>query len=90
MPILLGFAMLIVMGIYEVKADLKYPCFPPHMFANMRGFTIVLVGVFLYGILYYASAVIWPVQVAALYATNQKDIGWYTMALGGGGFFGGV
>ncbi|GAB7356262.1 hypothetical protein MBLNU459_g7073t1 [Dothideomycetes sp. NU459] len=88
-PIILGCVTLTFLGIYESKANLKYPCFPPHLFANVRGFTVVLVGVFLYGILYYASAVIWPLQVSVLYAKTDYDIGWYSMSIGLGGLWGG-
>lgn len=82
--------MIVALGVYEAKANIKYPCFPPQLFSDFRGFTVVLVGIFLYGILYYATAVIWPTQVGVLYSQKPMTIGWYSMAVGLGGLWGGL
>lgn len=84
-PIVVGFALLIALGFYEAYAKLKYPIFPPEIFRNVRGFTVLQVATFLLGMLFYASAVIWPSQVQALYTQNNLDIGWYSSAGGFGG-----
>jgi hypothetical protein len=51
---------------------------------NIRGFTLVNVGVFLIGILYYACLVVWPQQISSLYTQNPITIGWYATAFGFG------
>ena len=51
----------------------------------MRGVSIILIAVYLYGMAYYASAVIWPEQVQALYTQDPLTVGWYGMAVGIGG-----
>jgi hypothetical protein len=64
---------------------LEFPLFPPVIFRNIRGFTLVNVGVFLIGILYYACLVVWPEQIGSLYTQNPITIGWYATAFGFGG-----
>lgn len=61
------------------------------MFKNIRGFTIIQIGVLLVGMLFYSTAVLWPLQVQTLYATDSIKIGLYSAASGLGGFaFGGL
>ena len=81
----MGIVVLVVTGFWEKFAKLKYPIFPPSIFANFRGFTLVLAGVFLYGMSFYATAVLWPTQVQVLYTTSPYPVGWYSGATGFGG-----
>lgn len=48
------------------------------MFKNIRGLTVLLVAIFVLGMLYYSIAVLWPIQVQSLYATDSINIGWYS------------
>jgi len=80
--IVLGFLLVIVLGFYEAYVPQVFPLFPPAIFRKIRGVSVVLVGTFLYGMLYYSTAILWPQQVQALYTTDLLKIGWYASALG--------
>ncbi|OQU93620.1 hypothetical protein CLAIMM_00102 [Cladophialophora immunda] len=83
-PIVLGFVVLVICAFYEAYSKTKWPIFPPSIFRDVRGFTLVQVAVFLYGMSFYATAVLWPAQVQALYTTPDEPykIGWYSGASG--------
>ena len=80
--IVIGFLLLVACGFYEAYWDMVFPLFPPAVLGRVRGVTCVLVGTFLFGMLYYSTAVLWPQQVQALYTTDLLKIGWYASALG--------
>lgn len=80
--IVLGAALLIALGFHERYTKMIFPLFPGHVLGKIRGVTMVLVGIFLFGMLYYSTAVLWPQQVGALYTTNLYEIGWYACSLG--------
>jgi hypothetical protein len=84
-PLCIGFVLLVVLGVYEAYADLTYPIFPPVIFKQVRGFTVVCASVFLVGMIYYATAVLWAEQAAVLYSTDPLKVGWYASATGMGG-----
>ncbi|KAF2817035.1 trichothecene efflux pump [Mytilinidion resinicola] len=84
-PLLIGFFLVVAMGFYEAYGRIHWPIFPPIIFRNVRGVTVILAGVFIYGILFYGTAVIWPQQVVALYAKSNMQNGWYSTASGFGG-----
>jgi MFS family permease len=44
--------------------------------------TLVLIGTFLFGMLYYSTAVLWPQQIQVLYTTDLINVGWYGSVLG--------
>jgi MFS family permease len=58
--IVIGAALLVVLGFYEAYAPLKYPMLPTKFFKNIRGFTVLLVVCFVGGMLYYSMNVLWP------------------------------
>ncbi|OCK77078.1 MFS general substrate transporter [Lepidopterella palustris CBS 459.81] len=58
------------------------PLFPGVVLRKIRGVTLVLIGTFLFGMLYYSTAVLWPQQVQVLYTQNLISVGWYGSALG--------
>ncbi len=60
--IVLGAALLVVLGFYEAYAPLQYPMLPTKFFKNIRGFTVLLVVCFVGGMLYYSMNVLWPRQ----------------------------
>jgi hypothetical protein len=80
--IVIGLVLLIALGFYEAMWDQIFPLFPPIVMGNIRGVTLVLVGTFFYGMLFYSVAVLWPIQIQALYTTDLIKIGWYASALG--------
>ncbi|KAK1762784.1 trichothecene efflux pump [Phialemonium atrogriseum] len=81
-PILVGFALLVALGLWEAYMDLEYPLFPRKVLRNVRGVTMVAVGVFLLGMLYYSTSVLWPQQVTSLYTQDPLKIGWYASTVG--------
>jgi hypothetical protein len=81
-PIVIGFCLLVALGFYEAYVDLAYPIFPPVIFKNTRGFTVILAGVLVLGMLYYSSAVLWPQQVRNLYTKDPITLGWYASTMG--------
>ncbi|OCK73556.1 trichothecene efflux pump [Lepidopterella palustris CBS 459.81] len=84
-PIAIGGVLLILLGFYEAHAKLIYPCFPPVIFRNIRGVTIILIAVFLYGMAYYSTTVLFPQQISFLYTQDPLKIGWYGAGTGLGG-----
>jgi hypothetical protein len=80
--IVLGVLLIIGLGFYEAYYPQVFPLFPPAVFRKLRAVTVVLVGTFLYGMLYYSTAILWPQQVQALYTTDLIKIGWYASSLG--------
>ncbi|EFX00504.1 trichothecene efflux pump [Grosmannia clavigera kw1407] len=81
-PIVIGFILLIALGLWETYASLESPIFPRAVFSNVRGFTVIIIGVFLIGMLYYSTAVLWPQQIIFLYTENLITSGWYASAMG--------
>lgn len=88
-PLIIGFVLLVILGFYEAYAPLTYPIFPPPIFKQVRGFTVVLGSVFLVGMIYYATAVLWAEQATVLYTTDPLKVGWYASAAGMGGLIAG-
>jgi MFS family permease len=80
--IILGVLLMIILGFYDAYWPQVFPLFPPVVFRNVRGVTVVLICKFLFGMIYYSTAVLWPQQVQALYTTDLIKVGWYASALG--------
>ena len=72
--LVIGAALLVALGLYEVYADLKYPMLPTRFFRNIRGFTVLLVVCFVGGMLYYSMNVLWPRESGLLYVPRDKPI----------------
>jgi hypothetical protein len=77
---LVGIALLFVTFFWELKTKSPYALFPKVIMGDIRGFAVIVGVVFLMGMLYYSTAVIWPEQVQAMYATNPIKIGAYCSA----------
>jgi hypothetical protein len=56
------------------------------VFRNLRGFTLVNVGIFVIGMSYYSGVIVWPQQCQTLYATDLITAGSYNSASNLGGF----
>ncbi|OCK82586.1 MFS general substrate transporter, partial [Lepidopterella palustris CBS 459.81] len=80
--IVIGALLLVAFGFYEYYWDQIFPLFPPVVMKKTRGVIMVLVGIFLFGMMYYSVAVLWPQQIMALYTTDLIKVGWYASALG--------
>ncbi|KAH6673088.1 fungal trichothecene efflux pump [Halenospora varia] len=71
-PIVVAGVLFIVLGFWEVYAKLAHPILPPRLFKNWRGFTAVLVVVFVCGMLYYSNLALWP-RVSSLLFIPAND-----------------
>jgi MFS family permease len=80
--IVLGAVLLVAFGFYEAYWDQVLPLFPAVVMRKIRGVIFVNVGIFLFGMMYYSVAVLWPQQIQSLYTTDLLKIGWYASALG--------
>ncbi|KAF2493645.1 trichothecene efflux pump, partial [Lophium mytilinum] len=80
--IVLGVVLLIAFGLYEKFWDQIFPLFPPVVVHKIRGVIFVNVGIFLFGMMYYSVAVLWPQLIQGLYTTDLLKVGWYASALG--------
>ncbi|KAI9735349.1 MAG: hypothetical protein M1818_006544 [Claussenomyces sp. TS43310] len=80
--IVIGLVLVICFGFWEAYYDQVFPFFPPAVLGDLRGVSFVLIGTFLYGMLYYSTAVLWPQQIQALYSTNLITVGWFASVLG--------
>lgn len=80
--VVIGLVMVIILGFYEAMVDQTFPLFPRQVMGNVRGVVLVLVGTFLYGMLFYSVAILWPLQVEILYTSNLIEVGWYASTLG--------
>lgn len=83
---MIGFALLVACGFYEAYVPLTYPIFPPKIFKNIRGFTVLQVATFVVGMLFYSVEVIWPTLVQSLFTTDINRVAWFVAAPGLGGF----
>ena len=72
--LVIGAALLVALGFYEVYVDLPYPMLPPKFFRNVRGFTVLLVVCFVGGMLYYSMNVLWPRESGLLFVPIDKPI----------------
>lgn len=81
---LIGVFLIFLLFVYSYYTNLLYAAFPKEIFRNVRGVTVVLFGVFLYGMAYYGTALLWPQQVQTLYSQDPSTIGWYGAAIGCG------
>jgi len=80
--IVIGALLLVALFFHERYTPMIFPLFPGHVLGKIRGVTMVLVGIFLFGMLYYSTAVLWPQQVGALYTSDPYRIGWFGCTLG--------
>lgn len=73
-PIVLGLMSYIVLGFWEVYADLKYPLLPPKLFKKVRAFVMVIVVCFIGGMLYYSMNVLWPRQSQLFFVGADQPV----------------
>ncbi|KAK7204237.1 trichothecene efflux pump [Myxozyma melibiosi] len=90
-PMIIGLVLLIALGVWEAYTTCPYPLFPRVVLKKVRGFTVVIAVVFLVGMVYYSTAILWPQQVERLYTTDYVGIGLYSCTLSlSGAIFGPV
>ncbi|KAK9379740.1 trichothecene efflux pump [Kockiozyma suomiensis] len=80
-PTIIGLVLLIALGVWESYTTCPFPLFPKAVLKKVRGFTVVIAVVFLVGMVYYSTAVLWPQQVQRLYTTSYIGIGLYSCTL---------
>jgi hypothetical protein len=74
-----GIILFIIFPLWEIYSHTPNPLIPMHFFKDIRGFLMMIVIGSVSGTVYLASALIWPSQVAAIYAssvTNWQAKGW--------------
>jgi Fungal trichothecene efflux pump (TRI12) len=82
--IIIGFALLVAFGFWEVFAPLKEPLIPIHLFNNF-GWLAVCINLGLGASVYYGMAIIWPQMVAVLYTNDggaSQYAGWLNSIVG--------
>ncbi|RDW65636.1 uncharacterized protein DSM5745_09375 [Aspergillus mulundensis] len=67
LPIVLSGVIFVLLGVWEVYANLEYPILPPRLFRKWRDFTSIIAVTFVGGMLYYSMNVLWPRQSALLW-----------------------
>ncbi|KAF1812828.1 MFS general substrate transporter [Eremomyces bilateralis CBS 781.70] len=86
--ILIGAALLFVMGMWEWKFA-PNPFMDRSLFSRGRTFSLVLVIIFVAGMGLYAGSAFWPQQISFMYDEDPIRIGVLTIAGGAGGATGG-
>ncbi|OCK86293.1 MFS general substrate transporter [Lepidopterella palustris CBS 459.81] len=86
--IIVGALTLIAFGFWEVYANLVEPLVPYKLFKNVRGFTMVLVAVFVSGMLLYSLSSLWPTEVQVVYTSDPNKAGWEGSTILGATIFG--
>jgi hypothetical protein len=56
--------------------------FPKRMWKNVRGFTVVIGGMFLIGMIIYSTAILWAQQITRLYTTDPILVGAWSGTFG--------
>ncbi|EON69199.1 hypothetical protein W97_08558 [Coniosporium apollinis CBS 100218] len=72
--LIVGAVTLVAFALYEIYVPLKQPLMPMKLFKIRNLVAVVVVGC-VGQMVYYALNVLWPVQITALYATDNMKIG---------------
>ncbi|KAL3469643.1 fungal trichothecene efflux pump [Aspergillus californicus] len=73
LPIVLSVIIFVLLGFWEVYANLEYPILPPRLFRKWRDFTSIIAVTFVGGMLYYSMTILWPRQSALLYVPPNNS-----------------
>ncbi|PGH14383.1 hypothetical protein AJ80_05973 [Polytolypa hystricis UAMH7299] len=73
-PIILSVVTFAALILWEVYYPLKHPILPPEMFRNSPQFCAITAVVFIGGMLYYSSNILWPRQASLLFAPADDPI----------------
>ncbi|CZR65194.1 uncharacterized protein PAC_15094 [Phialocephala subalpina] len=79
--LVVGFIALIAFVIYEIYMPLKQPLVPMSLF-KIPNYTAVVVTASVGTMIYFSMNILWPLQIAALYTTNNIQIGWLSCTTG--------
>lgn len=74
----LGVVVVIIFAIWETFTTAQFPLLPKRIMKEVRFFLIPCAGAFMFGIVYYSSAILWPLQIQALYTTDPGRVGGLT------------
>lgn len=66
--------LLVVLILWEAYYPLKHPILPPKMFSESPQFCAITAVVFIGGMLYYSSNILWPRQASQLFAPADDPI----------------
>ncbi|KAL2421666.1 Trichothecene efflux pump TRI12 [Exophiala dermatitidis] len=61
---------LVLFGFWEVFSHTPNPLIPMHLFKDLRGFTPLFIISAVSGTVYLATAILWPSQISAIYAST--------------------
>lgn len=89
-PLILGVALLVVLGFWETFA--RHPLYPPGMFKNLRVFILTLIITAIAGANFFSALILWPKYVSSVFyfgPTHEglMNLGQTTGILFGAGFF---
>ena len=76
-PLIVGFVLLALFGVWETLEKCKYPLCPPHIFRSHKGreFTVPFIVAFIVTMFYYGINVIYPTMVNVFYITPETSRG---------------
>ena len=87
-----GIVLFIMFPIWEIYSKTPNALIPMHFFKDVRGFVMMVIIGSVSGTVYVATAIIWPSQVAAIYAssiTNWQEKAWASTTIAFG-IWGGI
>lgn len=72
-PLIVGFVLLVLFGVWETLEKCKYPLCPPHIFRSHYGreFTVPFIVAFIVTMFYYGINIIYPTMVRFLWIDDQ-------------------
>ncbi|CAK7218972.1 hypothetical protein SCUCBS95973_003663 [Sporothrix curviconia] len=80
-PLVIGFVLVIVFGVYETYMPLEQPILPVKLLKNRAYLAIVAVAC-IGQMVYFVLAIIWPQQIQYSYTANNIAIGWMSLTSG--------
>ncbi|KIV91538.1 hypothetical protein PV10_06067 [Exophiala mesophila] len=78
--LIIGFVLCVLFVLWEIYSNVPNPLMPMYFFKDVRGFTCLAIIDAISGAGYVAPSVIWPMQVANIYAAGSNPVGWEEQA----------
>ncbi|PMD55689.1 siderophore iron transporter [Hyaloscypha bicolor E] len=79
--LVVGFVTLIAFAIYEIYMPLEQALVPMSLF-KITNYSAVVVTASVGTMIYFSMNILWPLQIAALYTTDNIQIGWLSCTTG--------